>query len=198
MNPHHHVQAQTEELSRLCPYCTSLSSQSGIPSLVRGGTEPVKWLQKENDSSSKCLNTVPVGSRQISDHRKSGNPRWREADYMEVHFARIPVQLPLHCGKGGLRPERLRGWQRAVMRHLCHHTQISQGPPPAGFNCQALGIAPGSVSQAVQLHRRLGRAGRRAAGAALRPLPLEFPKRADEPPWVLLAPRSRGSPGDYS
>lgn len=71
------------------------------------------------------------------------------------------------------------------MRHLCHHKQISRGPPPADFNCQALGIAPGSVSQAVQFHPRLGRAGSRAAGARLKPLPLEFPNRVDQPPWVL-------------
>lgn len=92
--------------------------------------------------------------------------------------SRISVQFPLHCGKSGLCLERLSGWQRALGRHFWHHTQISQGPPPAGFNCQALRREPGFASQAVLLHPRPGRAWSRAAGLG-RPLPLEFPNRGD-------------------
>lgn len=62
MTTHYNLETQMEEVSRLCPYRTSRSSQNGILSLVNGETEPVKWLQKENEFSSKCLNIVFAGS----------------------------------------------------------------------------------------------------------------------------------------
>lgn len=68
------------------------------------------------------------------------------------------------------------------------------GPPPAGFNYQSLRRAPGSFSQAVPLHPRPGRAGSRAAGAGLKPLPLEFPSRLAEPPVEAARRAEPGSP----
>lgn len=106
----------------------------------------------------------------------------------------IPVQLLLGCGEGGLGPDRLTGWRCALTRHLYHHTSVSQGPPPAGFNYQSLRRAPGSFSQAVPLHPRPGRAGSRAAGAGLKPLPLEFPSRLAEPPVEAARRAEPGSP----
>ena len=60
--------------------------------MVNGEMEPVKWLQKENESKSKCLNTVwEISINMCPPEVKQ--PEMAGGAPCKYHLYPIPVQL---------------------------------------------------------------------------------------------------------